>query len=61
VTDGDTVYVQLVTAAAQDTTTDLTLSIGGVSDTFSATTYGNALFSDSFESGYSSAWSSTTP
>ncbi len=61
VEDGDEVYVRLVTAVTQDATTDLTLSIGGVSDTFSATTFGDAIFSDGFETGTTSMWSATMP
>ena len=40
VEDGDVVYVRQMTSATGATTTDLTLAIGGVSDTFSATTVG---------------------
>jgi hypothetical protein len=40
VENGDMVYVRQLTAATEATTTDLTLAIGGVSDTFSATTTG---------------------
>ncbi len=40
VEDGDVVFVRQLTAATEATTTDLTLAIGGVSDTFSATTFG---------------------
>jgi hypothetical protein len=40
VENGDEVSVRQMTAATEGTTTDLTLSIGGVSDTFSATTIG---------------------
>lgn len=41
VEDGDVVYVRQMTSATGATTTDLTLAIGGVSDTFSATTIGS--------------------
>jgi hypothetical protein len=40
VENDDEVWVRQLTAATGGTTTDLTLSIGGVSDTFSATTVG---------------------
>jgi hypothetical protein len=40
VEDGDVVYVRQMTSATGATTTDLTLAIGGVSDTFRATTVG---------------------
>lgn len=40
VEDEDVVYVRQMTADAEATTTDLELTIGGISDTFSATTSG---------------------
>ena len=40
VENGDEIFVRQVTAMTAGTTTDLTLEIGGVSDTFSATTAG---------------------
>jgi hypothetical protein len=40
VENGDDVFVRQMTAATEATTTDLTLTIGGISGTFSATTAG---------------------
>ncbi len=50
VTNGSTVRVRQTAAPLYGTTTDLTLAIGGVMDTFSVTTLPDLIFADSFGS-----------